>query len=88
MTLSTIDRPATDENIEKAGFERLRGGFYITLAKRRRGARSSVRLYRDANGTPFVRDRLYGRRDIVAIRFIVVDGVPLNCGCAVLSEVE
>lgn len=79
--LGTIERPPIGEALEAAT---LCG--QICLAEPRRKARRHVRLYFDAAGVPFVRDRLHGRRDIVAIRFLTIDGKPLLCGCAVLAE--
>lgn len=87
--LGIIDRPVTDETLATAGYESpTRGYFVVTLANRRRNARSHVRLYRDRDGTPYVRDRLHGRRDVVAIRYITIDGQPLECGCAVLAAID
>lgn len=82
MTLSVIDKPATPENLATCTI-----GQYVTLADARRKARRHVRLYRDKAGTPYVRDRLYGRRDIIAVRFLTIDGAPLLCGCAILSPI-
>lgn len=88
MALGILNRPATPENLDKCGYERANGERVVTLANRRRHARSHVRLYFDKAGTPYVRDRLHGRRNVVAVRFLTIDGVPLNCGCAVLEPVD
>lgn len=61
----------------------------VTLIDRRYKGRRFVRLYRDAAGTPFVRDRLHGRRDVVAVQFLLIDGVRLSrASGVVLAPIE
>lgn len=81
MPLSVIHRPVSPEALRAAT---LCGN--VTLAEPRRKGRRHVRLYYDKDGRPFVRDSFYGRRYIKAIRFLCIDGKPLNCGAAVLAE--
>ena len=87
MSMSVRDLPPTVANLEKARFWTCAGWFSVSLAKPRRNARKHVRLYRAADGTPYVRNRLYGPRAVVVVRVLVVDGEPLNCGSVVLAEV-
>lgn len=82
MALGVIDRPPSAANLDAA-----RIGDCVTLAEPRRRARRHVRLYRDADGRPFVRDRWHGRRYIVAVRFLTIDGRPLECGAVVLESI-
>lgn len=84
MALGIIERPATDEHLAAATYNGGKGEF-VTLAERRRHARRTVRLYRDRNGLPFIRDRWTGKRYIEKIRFLTIDGAALNCGHAVLA---
>ncbi len=83
MALGTIDRKPEGEALASAVI-----GDCICLAEPRRHARRHVRLYYDAAGRPFVRDRLHGRRYVAAIRFLTIDGVALRCGSAILSKEE
>ena len=83
MALGFIDRPPSQASLDAA-----RIGDCVTLLEPRRKARRHVRLYRDSDGRPFVRDRLHGRRYIVAVRFLTIDGQPLECGAVVLEGVE
>ena len=83
MARGFIGRPASQARLDAA-----RIGDCVTLLEPRRKARRHVRLYRDSNGRPFVRDRLHGRRYIVAVRFLTIDGQPLECGAVVLEGVE
>lgn len=86
--LGTIERKPEGAALESATLPDVRGdGRTVTLAEPRRNARRHVRLYHDADGRPFVRDRLHGRRYLKAIRFLTIDGVPLECGAAVLEAV-
>lgn len=86
MTLSIIDRPATEENLRAALQPTARADReFVLLAERRKGARAAVRLYRDRDGAPFIRDRWTGKRYISKIRHLTIDGKPLNCGAAVLQ---
>lgn len=88
MALGVIDRPVTAESILAASLPDVRrDSRSVLLAEARRKARRHVRLYQDKAGVYYVRDRLHGRRDIVAIRFLTIDGKPLNCGAAVLAPV-
>ena len=84
MSLSIIERPATDEHLAAATYPGCKGEF-VTLAERRRNARRTVRLYRDRDGRPFIRDKWTGKRYIEKIRFLTIDGEPVNCGSAVLE---
>lgn len=86
MTLSVIDKALTSETLAACTMPTHKGETVI-LAEKRRNARRHVRLYRDKAGAPYVIDRLYGRRYIVAVRFLTIDGVPLNFGCALLAPV-
>lgn len=85
MTLSVTNKPVTDETLAACTLPLMRGDV-VTLADARRKQRRHTRLYFDRDGRPFVRDRIHGRRYIVAVRFLVIDGKPLNHGCAVLEQ--
>jgi hypothetical protein len=81
MALTVIHKAPEGEALAAACI-----GDSVCLLNPRRRARRHVRLYRDAEGRPFVNDRLYGRRYLKAIAFTCIDGKPLNCGAAVLEE--
>lgn len=81
MALGVIDRPVTAEALAAAMI-----GDSICLAERKRNGRRHVRLYRDKAGVAYIRDRYGRRRDIVAIRFLTIDGRPLETGSAVLAK--
>lgn len=81
MALSTITLPPTAEALDAATVPDVRrGGRLVMLANPRPKARRRVALYLDADGVPFVRDRLYGRRDVIGVRFLVVGGKRLVSG--------
>jgi hypothetical protein len=86
MTITVADLPVTGENIAAAMLSG-RQGLEVVLADKRPKAHRVVRLYIDRDGVPFVRDRLYGRRDIVAIRFLYLDGQRLERATAVLAPI-
>ena len=83
MALGILDKAPDAEALDSATI-----GDCITLLEPRRKARRHVRLYRDSDGRPYVRDRLHGRRYVVAIRYLTIDGKPLERGAAVLEGVE
>jgi hypothetical protein len=86
MTITVADLPVTGENIAAAMLFG-RQGFEVMLADRRPKAHRVVRLYIDRDGVPFIRDRLFGRRNIVAIRFLYLDGHRLERGTVVLAPI-